>query len=65
MDIKWVQGRTYCDTFKGGEFHLEMTENLSAVSPLQMDKSDFDLKQWRDPDAQAAYEVEWPLLSVD
>ena len=64
MDDKWIQRRIYRDTFRGGEFHLEMTENLSADAPFQKDKSEFDLAQWRSPDEQALFEKEWELLPV-
>lgn len=59
MDIRFIQPRDYCDTFKGGEYHLEMTENLSAVGPIPMDMGDFDLKTEREknhPEIQAIFD---------
>jgi len=29
-----IQRRTYVDTFAGGNYHLDMEENLGAVSPV-------------------------------
>ena len=59
MNDKWIHGRVH-----RGKFHVDMTENLSEDNPLQMDKSDFDLEQWRDSVAKAAYEEEWLPLTM-
>lgn len=47
MDTRFIQSRDYNDTFDGGEYHLEMTENLSAIGPIPINMGDFDLKTER------------------
>lgn len=59
-----IQRRIYKDTFKGGEFHLEMTENLSATSPFLMDLNDLIVGDRRDPQVQQEYDKEWEPLPV-
>lgn len=34
IDLRLLQRRSYKDTFGGGDYRLDMAENLGAVSPL-------------------------------
>lgn len=55
MEKSNTQRRNYCDTFRGGTFHLEMTENRSATSPYLMDTSNLNLQDCRTPEEQEKF----------
>lgn len=55
-----IQHRIYTDTFKGGEYHLEMTENLSMEGPFDgMDWGNMDLTERRDEQMVSVLKQMW------
>ena len=64
MKDELIQRRIYVDTFKGGEFRYEMTENLCEVGPYNnMDMRDWDLTARLDQSVLAEKMMMWqPIL---
>ena len=62
MNERLIQPRIYKDTFKGGEFELELREKLSLIVPFGKDLDSVSFTCDLDPSIEKQIEDMWSAV---